>query len=424
MKSLVFFFACFFLGLPAASFASSDYAPSGALKVFWTCQFDATTETATQLSCSDLEHYFFDANSQEASETMNPATADLKIDITEQTRPGNLRRYYISLIASDQFETPPITLPWLDIDDAVPVQNRRTALQNRILSGVRLYQTTLTQGNAPTTPLESESTPFYFDAGASGSGRASGQVKSANIVATASASYFPKNERFRFDVTGSGYWVSQSLPGEKAAIRGELFVPDVSVTGLYSFDAHKKWSVAIITDHSAAAGANIKASHSYETGVEYILVPFLTNQPHQISIRSGSAWNQIELVKPNSLNHLQENMVSAFAQIIYINEFLKGKMNLTANAKVMAFPGLQNFNQYSGGAIVSYRLSRRVVLNATANYQQMKKSLTYPSTLDYKNPAQLLFLGSAPGKTYSYTFGAKITLGRTSKRTNDRRWAN
>jgi hypothetical protein len=405
------------------SFAAdgSDFAPSGALKVFWGCQFDAKTEKATGLACVDLEHYFFDSNSKEVSESTDANDTDLQVSITAQARPGNLHRYYVSFVASARFETPPITLPWLDIDDAVSLGNRRTALQTRILSGVRLYQTTLTLGNSP-VPSENTEFPFYLDAGLSGSGSAAGDVKSSNLTGSMSASYFPKKDRFRFDVAGSGSWISQSIPGASGPLRGDLIATDVTVTGLYSFDAKKRWSVAVVTDNGAAAGANLKSYGGYETGVEYILVPFLTDQTHQISIRAGSAWSQLSLVNPNSLGHLQENVMSALAQIVYVNEFAHGKMNLTAHAKVQDYLGRTGFNQYSGGATISYRIGRKIVLNATATYQQMKNSLSYPGQLDYSNPAQLLFLGNAPGSNYTYSFGAKLTLGRTSKRTNDGRW--
>jgi hypothetical protein len=413
-----------FLALSPNSHAEGfeDYAPSGALNLYWACQFDSATETATQLPCSDLEHYFFDANSKEVSQVTNIADSDIQVSITERTRPGNLRRYYISFVASERFETPPITLPWIDIADSVSLQNRRTALQNRILSGVRLYQTTLTDG-VPLPGPETEGKPFYFDAGLTGSGSSAGDVKSTNISNTYSATFFPRNERFRFDLNASGTWVSQTIPSATGAVKGNLFAPDVSVTGIYSVDRKKKWSVAIITDNGAATGANMRNYEGFQAGIEYILVPFLTDQPRQISIRAGASRTQINLVTPNSLDHLNEKLMAAFAQIVYVNQFAQGKMNFSANAKVQFYPGYRGFNQYSGGATVGYRIGRRVVLNGTATYQQMKKSFTYPGTLDYSNPAQLLFLGNAPGRNYTYKFGATLTLGRTSKRVNDRRWA-
>lgn len=401
---------------PCLAASSVDSAP---LKLHWSCQFDSDSEEETQLSCSDFEQYFFDANSKEVTAVTDPKVADIQVSLTQQHRPGNLHRYYISFVASERFETPPITLPWIDIDDGIALENRRTALQNRILSGVRLYQTTLSSG---TTPDSEKGKPFYFEAGLNGSGNSSGDVKNMNITNSYSASYFPKNERFRFDIHASGGWYSQTIPGEDGAIKGNLFVPEVSVTGVYSLDKSMRWSVAVITEVGSAAGANMKSYERFQTGIEYILVPFLTNQTNQVAIRAGASWNQLSLVNPNSLDHLDEKLMAAFAQIVYVNQFAKGKLNLNANVKATTRPTYKGFNTYSGGATVSYRIGSAVSLNVSGRYQQMKNSLTYPAELDYSNPAQLMFLGDAPGRNFNYSFGIKLMLGRTSKRTNDRRW--
>ncbi len=392
-----------------------------------------------KMDCSTFERSFFDNNSGLISQVLDAREADLQVRITNQSRPGNLTRYYIRIKPSDRFEANTLDLPPMDFNNTTDGTLIMSAIEARIRVGFAAFQeiekssvgvagdiTISTKSAVSTDP--NKPTPggnpgnWYIEAGTSGTGTTQGQVQSSSLAGSVVVDYFDPKGKFRFQVSPSYSQRVQTIPNATGVDRGSVTNPRIYLKGIYSVS--KRWSFALIGLAAGSRGSNLDSYRTVSTGVEYALVPYRTNETQQLMFRIGPEFTVANLEKANERGNLQEQVFAGFAQIAYVNQFIQDRVVFNASAKALTYPGLGAgaYNIYSGSLSINVRATKALVFSGGATFSQQKKSLTYPAAVDYSNPAQVLFITGAAGVNYSYNFGVKLIFGAASKKASDQRW--
>lgn len=425
--------------LTGIAHASVDPHPPK-LKIHWACQL--FFEESPQVDCNTFRNKFFDGAKNAVTETQSLDDADIQIQITFQELPQHIHRYYLRLTPSARFHSDTLLLPAEDVPALVEPQVTMSRLEKRLLAGIAAFasldQATVGQAGdirISTTPL-SETEPggiapdkadqkIYFEAGANGNASTQGDFKNTFVTAAMSFDYFGRDNKFRLQVAPTYSYVRSTGLYSNGIYTGEVTNPQVTVKGIYSV-AHR-WSFAIITIQGSAHGTNIRNFSEYATGVEYVVVPFKKDQPHQFMFRAGPSFSRLILNTENDRGNVREQVIGGFVQIAYVNQIIKKKLILNSSAKTSINPGLGgSYSTYVANVVVSYNVTKSILLDGSSSFTYQKQSLTYPTQIDFTNPAQVAFIaGSGPaGLNYSYSFGVKFTIGAGSKKTSDQRWNN
>ncbi len=409
------------------------------LKIHWACQL--FFDEAPQVDCNTFKNKFFAAAKNAITETQNLTDADIQIQITFQELPQHIHRFYLRLTPSARFHSDTLLLPAEDIPALIEPQVAMTRLEKRLLAGIAAFasldQATVGQAGdirISTTPLtetrpdesgtENPDQRVYFEAGANGNASTQGDFKNTFFTAAMSLDYFGPGNKFRVQVSPTYSYVKSTGLYATGVYTGEVQLPQVTVKGIYSIA--ERWSFAVVTLQGSANGTNIRNFSEYSTGIEYVVVPFKKDQPHQFMFRTGPSLSRIMLESENDRGNIREQIIGGFVQLAYVNQIIKKKLVLNSSAKASINPGLSNYNSYNANVVVSYNLTKSILLNGSSSFTYQKQSLTYPSVIDFTNPAQVSFIaGSGPaGLNYSYSFGVKFTIGAGNKKTSDQRWNN
>jgi hypothetical protein len=408
-------------------------------KIFWDCAFSAGQDLAhdKRVDCEDLASHFFTLNASIVTRVSKASAADLRIELGNMSKSPTEIRYTMVIHPSGGYDVDVMRLPSLDLSTSQDEKVSSGIIVARLHAGVSAFRATLgahsdeagnliIEGADTGAPAETgkvdrlAKTPWYFEGGAQGSDSKEGSVKTTNLEGGIAANY--RIEKYRIELDVNGTYIINSVPTGEETYRGQLFIPSVKLTGVLS--TSKRWSFAIISDNMIGKGVNVGRMNQLEGGVEYIVVPFRTNERNQFVVRAGPSFTALDLVDENERGHLKERLYSAFTQIAYVNTFAKNQASFTVSGKALTHLNAPGYEEYSLKGQVAYQISQKVTLKTSVKYKFAKKSLVYPKNPDYSNPAQVAFVESlAPGVNHTYSFGVSFHLGN-QKRSFDKRWSD
>ena len=228
----------------------------------------------------------------------------------------------------------------------------------------------------------------------------------------------------KLDASATVSKTSETIPGATPGTKlsGGYTSQSFHEIGVFALNDH--WSVAMINNTIKNSAANIDLQDTVATGVEWTLVPFRKTETKEIAFRVGPEASFLNLGSANSLGHLSEKSIIAFAQIYFYWVTLQDRLTFTSNV------GLSKnltYRQYYNAAVsgsASFQATRFLSFNVTGSYSYQPKSLSFPQNPDYSNPIKSSFLTGQAGKSFSFSYGVVVTLGNTTLKQRYRRWLN
>ncbi len=211
--------------------------------------------------------------------------------------------------------------------------------------------------------------------------------------------------------------------GTGGRLSGSMVDQNYTAVAIYSLT--NNWNVAFINTNVKNPSSNIENGNSFQSGVEWTLVPFRDNknQNHELAFRMGTAIDNSELSSPNYLNHIKENYLAVFSQIYLYWVTKSSKFNVTLINTVSENLKYKDNFGVNTSANARYQMNQALTFMGIFNYNYSNTSLTYPLNPDFSNPLQSQFLRGQSGHNINLVFGVNVSIGNSPKKNRDRRWA-
>ncbi|RYZ80255.1 MAG: hypothetical protein EOP04_26220, partial [Proteobacteria bacterium] len=190
---------------------ASEISPK--LTVAWACSLVFNEEP--QVECNTLRNKFFDSTQNAFTESRDPGSADLRVQVTFQELPQHWHRFYLRITPSERFHADSLLLSE-DVNATLDSQVVMHRLEKRLLAGIAAFREiesasvgefgeitvqtpAIKDPDSPTTQ-SGMNKRFYVEAGGAGSGTSQGEIKTGNIAGTLTVDYFDRKNKFHFQV--------------------------------------------------------------------------------------------------------------------------------------------------------------------------------------------------------------------------------
>lgn len=401
------------------------------------------------LDCeNDVRKAFFTAYPALKRED-NPASALLRVKLTDEVAGSQTIVHLVwssdARLSIEKFE---MKLSFTLEDTAT----RRQKVQEALFKGAAAHLDVLNSGAEGNTLVASYSAggsagagaahkeytgPFYLDLQLSGyvsksgvgaknpDGSDVGVTSMVNGYGTFTANY--STERIRVLVNAYDYLNKTTVP-DGVGGNIESSSTDIGVSTMFVYTLGKagsakpkRWNVVLTGTESSSVSSNIQEARSISAKMEYTLVPFRIDQDHEFRFQLGAVSNSLRLVDPNDRGNVSEKTMSALAQLYLYWLLDQNKVSISTNLSASKNLTYRGYASYGATLSFQYQITPAIRFTTGGSYNYVTRSLSYPATPDYSNPAQTQYLGGSAGANYSLNIGLGITLFNGLLHQRDRR---